>query len=493
MPTLPDRDAGLFSAETGSLASLEAAVRRDFARINHPPANWPLPVTGPDGAPVLDVLVVGAGQFGQTAAFALLRDGVRNIRVVDRAARGQEGPWATTARMLTLRSPKHLTGPDLGIPALTFRAWYEAQHGAAGWESLYKIDRLQWVDYLLWVREMAAIPVENDTALLSLEPAGGSLRGADGAEQTVFARQVVLASGRDGNGGVRRPVFPSLPADQSGAVFHSNDAIDFERFRDRRVAVLGASASAFDNAGAALEAGASVTLFCRRPHLPQVNRSRGLVFAGYLHGFARLDDARRWDWLTLTSDTATPPPHESVLRCERHAGFSLRFGVAWHDVSADRDGVTVLTDSVPLRFDAAILGTGFAMDLARQPELAAFHDHALLWRDQVPANAAASYPDLAGHPYLAEGFALTERAPGCCPELGRVRMFGAAAAVSYGILAGDIPALATGALRLARSITDALFIEDADRHRAAMMVFEEPELRPTSYYVPPEQRRGRVV
>ena len=64
---------------------------------------------------------------------------------------------------------------------------------------------------------------------------------------------------------------------------------------------------------------------------------------------------------------------------------------------------------------------------------------------------------------------------------------------SYGILAGDIPALATGALRLARSITDALFIDNADRHRAAMMAFEEPELRPTSYYVPPEQRRSRAV
>jgi hypothetical protein len=31
--------------------------------------------------------------------------------------------------MLTLRSPKQLIGPDLGVPSLTFRAWYEAQHG----------------------------------------------------------------------------------------------------------------------------------------------------------------------------------------------------------------------------------------------------------------------------------------------------------------------------------------------------------------------------
>jgi glycine/D-amino acid oxidase-like deaminating enzyme len=40
--------------------------------------------------PTLDVLVVGAGMCGQTAGFALLREGVRKIRVIDAAARGDE-------------------------------------------------------------------------------------------------------------------------------------------------------------------------------------------------------------------------------------------------------------------------------------------------------------------------------------------------------------------------------------------------------------------
>jgi cation diffusion facilitator CzcD-associated flavoprotein CzcO len=88
--------------------------------------------TGPDGKRVLDVLVVGAGMCGQTAGWNLLREGIRNIRVIDRNPHGQEGPWNTMARMPILRSPKHLTGPDLGVPSLTFRAWYEAQHGAEG-------------------------------------------------------------------------------------------------------------------------------------------------------------------------------------------------------------------------------------------------------------------------------------------------------------------------------------------------------------------------
>jgi hypothetical protein len=38
--------------------------------------------------------------------------------------------------MRTLRTPKYLTGPDLGIPSLTPRAYYEAQFGDGSWEKL---------------------------------------------------------------------------------------------------------------------------------------------------------------------------------------------------------------------------------------------------------------------------------------------------------------------------------------------------------------------
>ena len=88
------------------LDGLAAAARHDLERLNYPAANWVLPTSGPDGRAALDVLVAGAGMCGQTAAFALLREGVTNIRIVDRAPRGLEGPWGTFARMETLRSPK---------------------------------------------------------------------------------------------------------------------------------------------------------------------------------------------------------------------------------------------------------------------------------------------------------------------------------------------------------------------------------------------------
>ena len=135
-----------------------------------------LPHEGPNGKPMLDVLVMGGGMLGQTAVFALRRDGISNIRCVDRSPKGREGPWRTFARMDILRSPKHLTGPDLGIPSLTFRAWYEAQHGAEGWAQLYKVGRIDWRDYLIWVRETVGIDVENGTALLAAEPTASGVR-----------------------------------------------------------------------------------------------------------------------------------------------------------------------------------------------------------------------------------------------------------------------------------------------------------------------------
>ena len=91
------------------------------------------------------------------------------------------------------------------------------------------------------------------------------------------------------------PAFPSLDATASkagGRVFHSSDDIDFARFKGGRIGVLGASASAFDNAAVALETGAAEAhMFVRRPHLPQVNKSKWTAFPGFFLGYRDLDDS----------------------------------------------------------------------------------------------------------------------------------------------------------------------------------------------------------
>ena len=480
--------------EGEGLEAAERIARHDLARLNYPAANWVPKRFAPDGKRVLDVLVVGAGMCGQTAGWNLLREGIRNIRVIDQATWRHEGPWNTTARMPILRSPKHLIGPDLGVPSLTFRAWYEAQHGSAGWEALYKVKRLDWMDYLLWVRKVVDLPVENGVALTNLEPAERYLKATLSTGETISVRRVVLANGRDGAGGFKWPDFPSFdPNDRkrTGKAFHTLEEIDFGKFTGKRVGVLGVLATAVDNAATALEAGArEVICYARRPHLPQVNKSKGVSFPGFQRGQAMLDDDWRWKIYTYMLAAGSPPPHESVLRVQKLPGFSFHFAEPWLDMIVEGAGVTVKTTKATEHFDVVLLGTGFDVDMARRAELATFVPNIKLWGDVRSPEEADENPDAALYPYLGRGFELMEKEPGRTPLLGNIHVFNWGSILSHGPLAGDIPGLFVGSPRLTQAISHSLFRADMAQHVQNMFNQEDPELAPTNYFVPRDRRSG---
>ena len=474
-----------------ALAALATRARHDLAMLNFPAANWVPSTIGPDGKPMLDALVVGGGMCGQTVAYGLMREGIRNIRTIDRNPRGEEGPWGTYARMEILRSPKTLTGPDLGVPSLTFRAWYEAQHGAEGWGQLHKVGRIDWRDYLLWVRDTVGVEVENGTALVAMEPTAkgvrATLESATGREE-VWVHKVVLAGGRDGAGGIRLPQFPGLEGASDVArsrVLHSTDTMDPRDFSGGRFGVLGAGASAFDCAATALEAGAAeVTMFVRRSHLPQVNKSKGASYPGFLRGFGGLSDADRWRLQSYIFGEQAPPPHESVLRCDAHAGFSIHFGEAWTDVAPSTNDVVVTTTKQRYVFDRVVLATGFEIDLGKHPLLASLAGNILLWRDRVGPDIGARDEECARHPFLGPGFELIERAPGETLGLGRIHMFNVGATMSHAALAGDIPGLQIGTSRLVGAILGDLFAANLPTLESRLRAHDERELAPTRYLVP---------
>lgn len=485
-----------------ALQVLAQKAQQDLEHLNYPAPNWVQGSPSPHADNCLDVLVVGAGMCGQTAAFALLREGVRNIRIIDAAARGEEGPWGTFARMLTLRSPKQLTGPDLGVPSLTFRAWYSAQHGSGdistfdaatpGWAGLHKIGRVDWRDYLLWVRDVTGTPVENLTRLDSLSDADGlavaQITGPQGTE-TVRARKVVLALGRDGSGAPRWPDFPSLSRQDPlavGRVFHTMDAIDFASFRGQSMAVLGAGASAFDNAACALEAGAHVQQFARRPVMPQINKSKAASFPGFLRGYSQLDDPRKWRFYTYIFDEQVPPPWETVRRCDAFDTFSLRLGCGWKDVQPLADGVNVtLADGSVQRFDAVILGTGFDVDMLDRPELARYSAHIDTWGQHVTPEQAQANHEAARFPYLAPSFALQSADGQYAEAMGRIHLFNWGATMTHAALGSDIPGLGIGATRLAHALVADLFVQEADVHWQRLLDHSEPELLETRWFQAP--------
>ena len=460
-------------------------VARDLDLLRLPPPAWTALAPGPDGVPMLDVLIIGAGMYGIAAAAALAMKGIGNITMLDRAADGQEGPWITYARMETLRSPKGLPGLAFGIPSLTFRAWYEARFGRDAWDALYKIPNADWQAYLTWVRTILGLKLRSQTEVLRLEPCAGwvtlTLREA-GVERRLHARRVVFASGRGGMGiSVPGWVDPALWPDR---VAHTMADIDFGALAGRRIAVVGAGPSAWDNAATALERGAArVDMYVRRAELPQVNKGRGSATPGYFEGWADLPAAEKWKILVYLQDLQAPPPHETVLRTIRNPGFRIHLGTPLQGASRTADGVKLsLPGGDAAEADFLILGTGFAVDLRGAPELATVADAIATWADHYTPPAALARPELSRFPWLDRGFELTPRRE--CPGLSRIHIFNHAAYASLGAIASDIPGLSVGAERLAHAMVAHFFTEDIASISRALEAFAEPELQDTPFFVP---------
>jgi cation diffusion facilitator CzcD-associated flavoprotein CzcO len=458
-----------------ALAALTRRARDDLARIAHPRAKWLEPWIAPDGQPALDVLIIGGGQSGVAIASGLLRAMVTNILVVDRAPRGREGPWLTYARMHTLRSPKDYTGPDLDLPALGYQAWHEAKYGAADWQSLHRIPRQYWADYLDWVRETVGVPVCNNAEVVDIAPVSDGLLAVTLRDGVVrFARKVVLATGQDGAGYWWMPDFVDALPEKFRA--HAADPIDFAALRGRRVAVLGAGASAFDNAATALEAGAAeVVLFCRRPEPQVVQPYRWLTFAGFLRHLSDLDDPWRWRFMHHILALREGFPQETYDRCAAHETFRLRSGAPWTSARQVGDAVILETPQGPHTADFLICGTGVEMDFTRRPELSRLADNIARWADRYTPPAEERDDRLARFPYLAADFSLVPRQPEVSDWMSDIHMFNIASTMSFGPSGASINAMTTAVPKLVAGLTRGLFKGDLQRHWQSLQNYHDPQ------------------
>ncbi len=461
------------------LDALTARARRDLELIAHPRAPWLKPKQSPDGSKALDVLVVGAGQGGAAIAFALMRAQVTNILVVDRAVEGKEGPWVTYARMRTLRSPKDYTGPDLDVPSLTYQAWHEARFGVDGWQRLSLIPKELWSDYLLWVRRVTGVPVRNETEVLGIAPCGDDLLAvaiatAGGARETLYARKVVLATGQEGAGRWWMPEFVArLPSHLRA---HAADDIDFAALRGKVVGILGAGASAFDNAAVALEHGAAqVHLFCRRPIVQVVQPYRWLTFAGFLRHLSDLDDAWRWRFMSTVLGMREGFPQETYDRCAVHDNFTLHTGATWSSARAVDAGVEVGTSQGPFAAHFLICGTGVDIDFARRPELAGFAANIATWTDRYVPPAEERDDRLGRYPYLAPDYAFTEKVQGLTPWIRNIHLFAIGSTMSFGPSGSSINAMTTAIAKLSSGLTRGLFLADVEQQWQSLAAYDVPQ------------------
>lgn len=459
----------------------DAEARNALRLLGPDPANWVPARPGIDH----EVTIVGAGQSGCALAFALRRAGIGRVSVLDMAADASEaGIWLTSARMHVLRTPKTLPGPELGIPALSFQAWYEARHGREAYAALARIPRADWAAYLAWYRDFLSIPVRYGTRLLRLEPASGHFRlhletAAGGRLET--ARKVILANGFAGAGGICVP--PVLSAALPRRLWaHTGEAIDFTALRGKRVAVLGAAASAFDAAAVALEAGAAaVHLFARRPQIAALPVARVRGYPGAYDNYPLMPDQLRWRQALRFRRAGSTPPADAIERAVRFANFRLHLAAPWLSAREEDGAIAAQAAGAEFRFDFAIAGTGYVADPNACPELADFAGHILLWRDRYIPPAGEEDEALGAHPYLGTGQEYLEREPGSAPFLRDIHVQNPSGFVSCGVPVGDVPSMKRGLPAIAACISRDLFLADLPAHEQRLAAEVDPEFSPELY------------
>jgi cation diffusion facilitator CzcD-associated flavoprotein CzcO len=477
LTTAADLETGAQNLLPKSLGQLELLLRRDLDLIRYPARPWVLTREAPDGAPALDVLVVGGGQAGVTAAFGLMKERVTNILVIDENPQGREGPWGTYARMPTLRTQKDVGGVDLGLPNLSLRAWFETQYGRPAWDELYKIPTDIWSRYLAWYRRVLDIPMHNDTRLSGFRPENGLIACEvieNGRPRTLWTRTLVFATGIEGNGARHVPDFiaKKLPRE---CWAHTQEAIDFPSLKGKTVAVLGGAASSFDNAIMAVEHGAVAHVHHRASELRAYNPMGWAEFSGYLAHFPDLPPETRWRFSRAFKRFKMGPPNTTMMRARALTDLHIHPAAHWNAVGFDGARIQIDATDGPFTADFVIAGTGYVVDLTMKPELAEHLPLIATWRDKFTPPPGDEDENLSAAAYLGPNFEMTEKAPGTAPWLATVFNFSRGAQMSMGPMPIGLSGIKYGVPRLVQGITRQLFVSDAARYFDGMKAWQESD------------------
>ncbi|MCS6921685.1 MAG: hypothetical protein NZM07_07210 [Elioraea sp.] len=258
---------------------------------------------------------------------------------------------------------------------------------------------------------------------------------------------------------------------------HTADAIDVAALRGKVVAVLGAGASAFDNAATALEAGArEVHLFCRRAESMVIQPYRWLTFAGFLRHMHETPDEWRWRFMSYILGLREGFPPDTYARVMAFPNFTLHVGRPWLDARAEGDGLVIETSRGPFPADFAIAGTGTRQDPHLVPALKHCADNIALWRDRYTPPPEERNDRLGEFPYLSPESAFVEKEPGRTPWIADIHLFGIGTTMSFGPAGSSINAMSIAAPRLAAGVTKGLFAADLLRLYRELRAYAVPQV-----------------
>jgi thioredoxin reductase len=385
-----------------------------------------------------EILIVGAGPFGLSISAYLRGLGVEH-RIVGRPM----DTWRTRMPAgMNLRSEPY--GSDMASP----KGGYDVP-AYCQLRGLDYVDRLgpltgqRFLDYADWFTEQL-VPDVSDVTVTEITAADGGFRVEFADAESITARQVVVATGIM-NFAITPPELAGLPAE---LVSHTSDHHDLDRFRGRRVAVVGGGQSATETAALLHEAGAATQLVVRRAALNWLDPNPEKV--------SRIGRIRRpvnklcegWHCAIWNSPAAFRRLPQD-MRIEKARTVLGPAGAWWlkdrvvgkvdvlteHQVrgaEASGSGVRLLVDGPKqsaVDVDHVIAGTGFRVDIARLPFL--------------PDGLRAGISTLNGYPVVSRGG--ESSVPG-------LYFAGAPAAVSLGPSVRFIAGTHTSVRQLARSV-----------------------------------------
>jgi NADPH-dependent 2,4-dienoyl-CoA reductase/sulfur reductase-like enzyme len=327
------------------------------------------------GLSVADVVIVGAGPYGLSAAAHLRRLGGLDVRVFGEPM----SFWAGMPEGMLLRSAWdacHIGFPDGDFTLDRYKL-------ESGREFGKPVPLDVFIDYGRWFQQQA-VPDVDRRRVTNVErgPAGFRVLLEDG--ETVHAARVVVAAGIE--------AFPSRPAAFDGfspeLVTHSSEHRDLSSFTGQRVLVVGGGQSALESAALLHETGANVEVIARTEQITwlhggvvqrRLGRFKPLLYAQTDVGPAGL--SRLVALPALFCRLPRPMQSKMAYRAIRPAGarwlidrladvpITTSRGVL--DAHPTTNGLRLaLDDGTHRTADHVILGTGYKVDIATYDFLA---------------------------------------------------------------------------------------------------------------------------
>jgi FAD-dependent urate hydroxylase len=384
-----------------------------------------------------EVVIIGAGPYGLSISANLHGLGVDH-QIVGRPLDTWRAHMPVGMKLKSEPFGSAMNAPETGYDV----AAYCQSHGLDPINRGTPLSLENFLGYGDWFTEQL-VPDVGDVTVTKIDAVDGGFRLAFAETEPVVARRVVIATG----------ILPHfhIPAELSGLppelLSHTSEHRELDRFRGRRVAVVGAGQSALETAALLHEAGADTQLITRCPgpawhpqpepmsrvgqiRLPITRLCEGwkCVFWNTPVAFRRLPRNMR----ITKARTVLGPRGAWWLRDRIEGVIEVRSNSPVRGAEPSGSGVRLLLDD-PQRsavdVDHIMAGTGFRVDLARLAFL--------------PEGLRARIRTLNGHPVL------TRAGQSTIPGL---YFTGAPAAVSLGPSMRFIAGTHNAASQIARSV-----------------------------------------